>query len=83
MVLRKRRFKEVQQFCKRVAIKTTTTKGLLALKLFLRPLNRKSRPHRCFSQIHLEPPSHLLPPEGDHRKRENIAKSKHKHARVS
>jgi len=33
---------------------------------------RKSKPHRCYPQIHLEHLSHLLPPEGDHRKRGDI-----------
>jgi len=55
----------------------------MAMELLLKLPYRESRPHCCVSRIHLEPPSHLLPPEGDHRKRENIVESKHKHARVS
>jgi len=54
----------------------------MAMKLLLRHPDRESRPHHSVSQIQLEPPSHLLLPEGDHRKRGNITETT-QNARVS
>jgi len=50
----------------------------MALEFLLIRPDKGSRPHRCFSQIHPDHSSHLLPPEGDHRKREHTIGHKQK-----
>ena len=55
----------------------------MAKELLLKLPYRETRPHHRFSQIRPDHSSHLLPPEGDHRKREHTTETHTRKARVS